>query len=73
MTPTPMQIFLAVLDFLLFIVMGVVCIRQWLIFRLLHRVQAMQAATQKLIEASPEEREQWLRDKIRDRRGDTHA
>lgn len=61
MNPTPMQVFLACLDFLLFIVLGVVFIRQWMIFRLLKNTYKMQRETQRLLDI---ERRKWLENKF---------
>lgn len=64
MNPTPMEVFIAVLDFLLFIVLGIVFIRQWMIFRILKSNEKMQRETRYLIDASAAERQKWLQEKF---------
>ena len=48
---TVAQLFLAVLDFLLFIMLGVIFIRQWMIFRILRQTATMQAETRRMLDA----------------------
>jgi Tfp pilus assembly protein PilN len=60
MIPTPMQVFLAVLDFLLFIFLGVIFIRQWMIFKTLKSIAKTQQETQHLIDAAADERSRWI-------------
>jgi hypothetical protein len=57
---TVSQLFLAICDFLLFIVLGVIFIRQWMIFRSLKETQRMTLETRRMITADVDERKRWV-------------
>jgi hypothetical protein len=43
------QLFIAILDFLLFIVLGIIFIRQWALFRMLRDIKKRQIETDRML------------------------
>jgi hypothetical protein len=64
MIPTPMQVFLAVADFLLFIVLGVCFVQNMATLAKLRQNRKMMEETRRLVEGADAERQRWIAQKF---------
>jgi hypothetical protein len=64
MSPTPMQVYLAVADFLLFIILGICFVTNMAIWWKLKQIRKMQEDTRRLIDIADAERQRWITQKF---------